>query len=100
MVFSGAVLPRHPPVYLTIMCSIDTFCYLFQNGVDSIARSIEKQRSSDNVANKSKTWELTEIVDPVQFRTVTMPDSTDPTNKVFPTALDLKGCLNKYIPIL
>ncbi|KAJ1383310.1 WD40/YVTN repeat-like-containing domain superfamily [Sesbania bispinosa] len=49
------------------------------SAVDSMARSIEKQRSLDD---KSKTWELTEIVDPVHCRMVSLPDSTDPTNKV------------------
>lgn len=51
-----------------------------------MARSIEKQRSLDD-ADKSKTWELAEIIDPVHCRVVTLPDSTDPTNKVFPTLL-------------
>ncbi|XP_057415729.1 topless-related protein 2 [Lotus japonicus] len=50
------------------------------NGVDSMARSLEKQRSLDD---KSKTCELTEIVDPAHCRTVALPDSAaDPTNKV------------------
>ncbi|KAI9122848.1 hypothetical protein K1719_005737 [Acacia pycnantha] len=52
------------------------------NGGDSSARSIEKQRSLDDVSDKSKPWELSEIGDPSQCRTVTMPDSTDPANKV------------------
>ncbi|KAK7246353.1 hypothetical protein RIF29_41220 [Crotalaria pallida] len=51
-------------------------------GVDSITRSIERKRSLDDVSDKSKAWELTEIVDPVQCRTVSMPDSMDSTNKV------------------
>lgn len=49
-----------------------------------MARIIEKQRSLDDVADKSKT-DLTEIVDPVHCRVVTLPDTTDPTNKVFLT---------------
>lgn len=69
---------------LNNMCRSDSFCHLFQNGVDYTARSIEKQRSLDDVSDKSKPWELTEIVDPAQCRTVTMPDSIDSTNKVFP----------------
>ncbi|KAF7837781.1 topless-related protein 2 [Senna tora] len=52
------------------------------NGVDSSARSIEKQKSLDDVSDKSKPWELTEIVDPAQCRMVTMPESTDAANKV------------------
>ncbi|KAK7329494.1 hypothetical protein VNO77_23664 [Canavalia gladiata] len=54
----------------------------FLSGVDSMARSIERKRSLDDVSDNSKAWELTEIVDPIQCRTVTMPDSIDPTNKV------------------
>lgn len=50
-----------------------------------MARIIENQRSLDDVADKSKT-NLTEIVDPVHCRVVTMPDTTDPTNKVFLTS--------------
>ncbi|XP_061369331.1 topless-related protein 2-like isoform X1 [Gastrolobium bilobum] len=52
------------------------------NGVDSMARSIEKKRSLDNLSDKAKACELREIVDPAQCRTVTMPDSMGPTNKV------------------
>ncbi|KAK7264670.1 hypothetical protein RJT34_32280 [Clitoria ternatea] len=52
------------------------------SGVDSMAQNIEKQRSLDDQAGKSRTLELTEIVDPVHCRAVTMPDSTDPIKKV------------------
>lgn len=50
-----------------------------------MTRSMEKKRSLDDIAENSKTCELTEIVDPVHCRVVTLPDSSDPTNKVFPT---------------
>ncbi|KAL8553899.1 hypothetical protein ACS0TY_002242 [Phlomoides rotata] len=52
------------------------------NGVDSMARSMEKPRVLDDVNDKVKPWQLTEIVDPVQCRMVTMPDSTDAAIKV------------------
>ncbi|KAK4491367.1 hypothetical protein RD792_002106 [Penstemon davidsonii] len=52
------------------------------NGVDSMARSMEKPRTLDDVNDKIKPWQLTEIVDPVQCRMVTMPDSTDAANRV------------------
>ncbi|CAK8563731.1 unnamed protein product [Lathyrus sativus] len=61
------------------------------NGVDSMARIIEKQRSLDDVADKSKT-DLTEIVDPVHCRVVTLPDTTDPTNKVVCLNYTNSGC--------
>ncbi|KAF1867505.1 hypothetical protein Lal_00049934 [Lupinus albus] len=53
-----------------------------KNGVDPMARSIEKQRILDKAVDKPKAGELTEIVDPMHFKTITMPDSTDPANKV------------------
>ncbi|KAE9610024.1 putative transcription factor WD40-like family [Lupinus albus] len=52
------------------------------NGVGSMAQSIEKQRSLDKAADNPKAGDLTEIVDPVHLRTITMPDSTDLANKV------------------
>jgi hypothetical protein len=64
------------------MHATDLFCYSLQNGVDSVARS--------DVANKSKTSDLTEIVDPVHCRVVTLPETTDPINKVLPTFILLK----------
>ncbi|KAL6545007.1 Topless-related protein 3 [Orobanche hederae] len=52
------------------------------NGVDSMARNMEKPRALDDVKDKMKPWQLTEVLDPVQCRVVTMPDSTEGTNKV------------------
>lgn len=48
-----------------------------------MARSTEKKRSFDDVSDRSRAWELAEIVDPVQCRMVTVPDSMGPLNKVF-----------------
>lgn len=45
-------------------------------------KSIEKPRGLDDVSDKTKPWELTEIVDRVQCRVVTMPDGMGPGNKV------------------
>lgn len=64
------------------MLNIATFGLLFQNGVDSMARSMEKPRALDDVNDKMKPWQLTEIMDPAHCRMVTMPDSADATNKV------------------
>ncbi|KAL5565954.1 hypothetical protein UlMin_029118 [Ulmus minor] len=52
------------------------------NGVDPMARSVEKPRPVDDTIDKAKPWQLTEILDPVQCRLVTMPDSTDSSSKV------------------
>lgn len=59
-----------------------TFGLLFQNGVDSMARSMEKPRALEDANDKMKPWQLAEIVDPAHCRMVTMPDSADATNKV------------------
>lgn len=69
------------------LLSVWLFIYLFiilnlQNGVDSMSRSMEKPRTLDDVNDKMKPWQLAEIVDPVQCRMVTMPESTDAGNKV------------------
>jgi hypothetical protein len=50
--------------------------------VDPISRGVERQRSLDDVSDKTKPSDLVEIVERVQCRAVTMPDSTDPANKV------------------
>ncbi|KAL7003125.1 Topless-related protein 3, partial [Sarracenia purpurea var. burkii] len=50
------------------------------NGVDPMARSMEKPRSLEDVNDKTKPGQLAEIIDPVQCRVVAMPDSTDPGN--------------------
>ncbi|XP_073041642.1 LOW QUALITY PROTEIN: topless-related protein 3-like [Primulina eburnea] len=52
------------------------------NGVDSMSRSIEKPRNLDDINDRIKPWQLTEIVDPVHCRVITMPDSTDCVHKV------------------
>lgn len=47
-----------------------------------MSRGIEKPRNLEDVSDQTKTWELTEIVDPTKCRTVTMPDNLDTTSKV------------------
>ncbi|XP_057494321.1 topless-related protein 3-like isoform X2 [Actinidia eriantha] len=47
------------------------------NGVDPMARSVEKPQTLDDVADKTKPWQLVEITDPAQCRLVAMPESTD-----------------------
>lgn len=42
----------------------------------------KKQITVDEVADKTKPWQLTEVMDPAQCRLVTMPDSTDTSSKV------------------
>ncbi|XP_044499773.1 topless-related protein 3-like isoform X1 [Mangifera indica] len=52
------------------------------NGVDPASRSMEKPRTVDDVIDKAKPWQLTEIVDSGQCRLVTLPESTDSSCKV------------------
>ncbi|KAK4746150.1 hypothetical protein SAY87_012462 [Trapa incisa] len=52
------------------------------NGVDPIVRGMEKPRIVEEVVDKAKPWQLTEIVDTVQCQLVTMPDTTDTSVKV------------------
>lgn len=47
-----------------------------------MVRGVEKPRTVDDVSDKAKPWQLTEILDPAQCRLVTMPDSTDTSSKV------------------
>ncbi|KAJ1443545.1 WD40/YVTN repeat-like-containing domain superfamily [Sesbania bispinosa] len=64
-----------------------------KNGVDSMARSLEKKKSLDDVFDKSKALELKEIVDPVQCQIATMPDGIGgPTNKVARLLYTNYGC--------
>lgn len=55
---------------------------MFKNGIDPLARGVEKPRIVDEVMDKAKPWQLTEILDSVQCRLVTMPDTTDTSSKV------------------
>ncbi|KAE8685551.1 Topless-related protein 2 [Hibiscus syriacus] len=53
-----------------------------KNGVELMTRGIEKPRNLEHVPDKTKPWELTEIVDPTHCRTVTMPDNLESASKV------------------
>ncbi|KAL5783841.1 hypothetical protein ACOSP7_008870 [Xanthoceras sorbifolium] len=52
------------------------------NGIDPTSRSMEKPRTVDDVIDKTKPWQLAEIVDSGHCRLVTLPDSTDTSSKV------------------
>nr|XP_023929204.1 topless-related protein 3-like isoform X1 [Quercus suber]XP_023929206.1 topless-related protein 3-like isoform X3 [Quercus suber]POE89703.1 topless-related protein 3 [Quercus suber] len=52
------------------------------NGVDQNGRSMEKPRTMEDVTDRTKPWQLSEIVDAVQCRLVTMPEGTDSSSKV------------------
>lgn len=45
-------------------------------------RSMEKPRTVDDVIDKTKPWQLAEIVDSSECRLVSLPDSTDASSKV------------------
>ncbi|PIA44283.1 hypothetical protein AQUCO_01700115v1 [Aquilegia coerulea] len=50
------------------------------NGGDPSIRSVEKTRTLEDAPDEGKFRELTEIVDPLKCRVVTMPDSADASN--------------------
>ncbi|KAK4748798.1 hypothetical protein SAY87_015384 [Trapa incisa] len=52
------------------------------NGVEAMGRGVEKPRAVEEVVEKSKSWQLTEILDTIQCQLVTMPDSGDTSSKV------------------
>ncbi|THF96404.1 hypothetical protein TEA_015430 [Camellia sinensis var. sinensis] len=52
-----------------------------KNGVDPMDRNMEKPKTLDDVTDKTKPWQLAEIIDPAQCRQVTMPDNMDAVNK-------------------
>lgn len=56
--------------------------FSLKNGVDPLSRSVERPRVLDDAIDKTKPWQLAEIVDPGHCRLVTLPDSTDTSSKV------------------
>lgn len=44
--------------------------------------SLEKPRAMEDVIDRTKPWQLSEISDATQCRLVTMPESADATSKV------------------
>ncbi|KAI5398604.1 Topless- protein 3 [Lathyrus oleraceus] len=52
------------------------------NGVDPMSRSVEKSRTVEDASDRTKPWQLSEILDPVQCRSVALPDNTDSFSKV------------------
>lgn len=59
-----------------------SFFFNMKNGVDPLGRSMEKPRSIEDAVDKTKPWQLAEIVEPVHCRLVAMPDSSDTSSKV------------------
>lgn len=47
-----------------------------------MSRSVEKSRTVEDATDRTKPWQLSEILDPVQCRSVTMPDNADSFSKV------------------
>ncbi|KAK3036766.1 hypothetical protein RJ639_029731 [Escallonia herrerae] len=81
-VSSSSAIPNVNPVNCKVERSSPVRPPSILNGGDSVARSMDKPRTLDDVRDKPKPWQLSEIVDPAQCRLVTMPDSTDAASKV------------------
>ncbi|THF96414.1 hypothetical protein TEA_015440 [Camellia sinensis var. sinensis] len=71
------------PVSLDLVIEIEILNKKLQNGVDPMDRNMEKPKTLDDVTDKTKPWQLAEIIDPAQCRQVTMPDNMDAVNKVY-----------------
>ena len=56
-----------------------------------MARSTEKPRSLEDVSDRSKPWQLVEIVEPGQCRQITMSDNSDSSSKV--SGLSFQYCV-------
>lgn len=56
--------------------------FSIKNGVDPMSRSVEKSRTVEDASDRTKPWQLSEILDPVQCRSVALPDNTDSFSKV------------------
>ena len=61
-----------------------------------MVRVVEKPRVVDEVMDKAKPWQLTEILDSVQCRLVTMPDTTDTSSKVCLVSRDYEAKKNLF----
>ncbi|OIS99858.1 PREDICTED: topless-related protein 3-like isoform X1 [Nicotiana attenuata] len=79
---SGSSVPNVTPVNCKVERSSPVRPSPILNGVDSVPRSMEKPRILEDVSDKAKPWQLTEILDQAQCRMVTMPESSDSSNKV------------------
>ncbi|EXB56799.1 Topless-related protein 3 [Morus notabilis] len=81
-VSGSSAIPHVSPVNCKVERSSPVRPTPIINGVDPMVRGVEKPRTVDDVSDKAKPWQLTEILDPAQCRLVTMPDSTDTSSKV------------------
>ena len=57
-----------------------------------MGRNLDKPRTVEDAIDKAKPWQLAEIVDPANCRSVTMPDNADSSFKVC--------CMFKFFVIL
>ncbi|XP_015870224.3 topless-related protein 3 isoform X1 [Ziziphus jujuba] len=80
-VSGSSAFPHVSPVNCKVERSSPVRSTPILNGVDPMGRSVEKPRSVD-IIDKTRPWQLTEILDPVHCRLVTMPDSTDTSSRV------------------
>ncbi|XP_057423217.1 topless-related protein 3-like [Lotus japonicus] len=52
------------------------------NGVDPVGRNVERPRTVEDVTDRTRQWQPTEILDTVQCRSVSLPDSMESFSKV------------------
>ena len=65
-----------------------------------MGRRVEKPRTVEDVIDRAKPWQLSEIVDPGHCQLVNMPESTDNSSKVCSllkiAIFKLKTCVHCY----
>ncbi|XP_010528913.1 PREDICTED: topless-related protein 3-like [Tarenaya hassleriana] len=79
---SGSAVATVTPVNCKVERSSPVRSSMIINGVDPMGRTTEKPRGGEDASEKTKPWELAEILDPAQCRLVALPDTTDTTSKV------------------
>ena len=70
----------------TFWRSVDFFYKTFislKNGVEPNGGSMEKLRTMEDVTDRTKPRQLSEILDAVQCQLVTMPEGSDSSSKVY-----------------
>ncbi|XP_019422811.1 PREDICTED: topless-related protein 3-like [Lupinus angustifolius] len=79
---SGSSAVNINPVHCKVESSSPVRPSPILNGVDPMGRNVEKPRIVEDVIDRPKSWQLSEIVDSVQCRLAAMPDIIDSSSKV------------------
>ncbi|KAI4369377.1 hypothetical protein MLD38_017820 [Melastoma candidum] len=81
-VSSSPAIPSVSPVNCKVERSSPARPSTVLNGADAISKTLEKPRVIEEAIDKSKPWQLVEIMDPGHCRLATLPESSDTPCKV------------------